>query len=56
MDAIIMVPLPPAEWLWLKRLELATGTNLAEIVASMLRDIRIDDEEAHGESDGGRRH
>ena len=32
---------------WLARLMHVTGTHPSEIVASMLRDIRADDEQAH---------
>ncbi len=32
---------------WLAQLERATNTPAAKIVASMLRDIRVDDEKMH---------
>ena len=40
------VPLDPATIAWLARLVRVTGDPPAEIVASMLRMIRIDDEAA----------
>jgi hypothetical protein len=43
------VPLDPATIAWLARLVRATGDPPAEIVASMLRMIRIDDQAAHAE-------
>lgn len=43
------LPLDPETELWLQRLARVTGDPPAEIVLSMLRDIRIDDEAAHGE-------
>ena len=41
------VPLDADTIAWLARLVRATGDGPAEIVASMLRMIRIDDEAAH---------
>jgi hypothetical protein len=32
---------------WLARLSRVTGSHPAKIIASMLRDIRVDDERAH---------
>ena len=40
----------PLDWRthrWLERLQRATGTPMAQIVASMLYDIRVDDERMH---------
>ena len=48
------VPLDAATIAWLAQLARATGDGPAEIVASMLRMIRIDDEAADG--DGQTRH
>lgn len=42
------VPLDPATIAWLARLARVTGDHPADIVASMLRMIRIDDEAADG--------
>jgi hypothetical protein len=44
---IVPLPLDPETEFWLQRLARATGDRPAVIVASMLRDIRIDDEAAH---------
>lgn len=41
--------LDPATDAWLKRLARVTGDPPPKIVLSMLRQIRIDDEMAHGE-------
>jgi hypothetical protein len=48
------IPLDAATIAWLARLVRATKTPPADIVASMLRDIRIDDEAADG--DGQTKH
>jgi hypothetical protein len=42
------VPLDAATIAWLARLSRATGDHPADMVASMLRMIRIDDEAADG--------
>ena len=44
------VPLDADTIAWLARLVRTTGSAPAEIVASMLRDIRIDDEAADGDA------
>jgi hypothetical protein len=58
MDKVVVVPvpLPPEEWLWLQRLRLTTGDDPSKIIASMLRAIRVDDEQAEEDANGGRRH
>jgi hypothetical protein len=48
------LPLDPATAKWLARLGRVTQTHPRDMIASMLRDIRIDDEEAH--RDGHTRH
>ncbi len=49
------VPLDAATIMWLARLARATGDHPADMVASMLRMIRIDDEAAHP-ADGQTKH
>ena len=49
------VPLDAATIAWLARLARATGDHPADMVASMLRMIRIDDEAAHP-ADGETKH
>ena len=46
---IVPLALDQATDAWLKRLARVTGDPPHEIVLSMLRQIRIDDEMAHGE-------
>jgi hypothetical protein len=41
------VPMDNATIMWLARLCRVTGARPAAIVASMLRDIRVDDEASH---------
>ena len=52
-DEIVCLPvellLGQAEIDWLVRLHRLTGDSPAKMISSMLRDIRIDDEAAHGE-------
>jgi hypothetical protein len=55
-DKVVRVPLPPEEWFWLRRLQAITGDEPSAMIASMLRAIRIDDEQAHEENDDGRQH
>jgi len=45
----IAVPLDGDTREWLSRLSLATGDPMGRIVASMLRDIRADDEACHSQ-------
>jgi hypothetical protein len=54
-DWPVIVFVKPQEYVWLKRLERLTGDRPSAIIASMLRDIRVDDEAAHGEDDGNER-
>ena len=46
-DLVKVVPLDDDTTRWLARLSAVTRTPEPEIVASMLRQIRIDDEKAH---------
>ncbi len=50
------VPLDARTIAWLARLARVTGDHPAEIVASMLKMIRIDDEAADGEAAGHTQH
>jgi len=45
----IPVPLDAETRKWLAHLSLVTGDSPGRIVASMLRDIRLDDEAAHSQ-------
>ncbi len=46
-DNTDIVPLDSLTAQWLKRIERITKTPAAQIVASMLHDIRVDDEKMH---------
>jgi hypothetical protein len=46
-DDILLVPVDPDTAAWLWQLAKATGAPPADLVASMIRDIRVDDETAH---------
>ncbi len=48
-DQHIPVPLDAETREWLARLSMVTGDSPGRIVASMLRDIRLDDEAAHSQ-------
>jgi hypothetical protein len=46
-EVALELPLDKATRDWLAHLSVVTGSAPEQIVASMLRDIRIDDEQAH---------
>jgi hypothetical protein len=48
-DTIVLVPVDDLTKQWLDKLHALTGTPIAQIIISMLKDIRRDDEAAHGE-------
>ncbi len=44
-----VLPLDRRTMRWLDRLQRVTGDAAADMIARMLRDIRVDDEQAHDE-------
>lgn len=52
-DVPMLLPLDPATIAWLARLHRVTGDHPREIIASMLRQIRVDDEASHDEDRRG---
>lgn len=46
-EDILEVPLDPATHAWLAKIARMTKQTPADVVASMVRDIRVDDEQTH---------
>ena len=46
-EDVLEVPIDPATWTWLEKIARITKQTPADVVASMVRDIRVDDEQTH---------